>query len=131
MSGTVTPYVWSDTDRVDLRRYAGYPPYGTGIVVFPEPWVFRYYLAMEARLSNLTPTEATIVQQKLTDLRTLETAVPAAGANLDTDQAAVWYHNKNEVRDRMGLYRMWRVELCNILGIPPGPYLKTGIRLVV
>jgi hypothetical protein len=126
-----TAYVWSDTDRVDLRRYTGYPPYGTGVVIFPEPWVFRYYLAMEARLSNLTPTEAAGVQTYLTNLRTLEAAIPAAGANLDTDQAAVWVHNKNEVKDRMDLYRTWRSELCAVLGIPPGPYLKTGIKLVV
>ena len=126
-----TPYVWSDTDRVDLRRFCGYPPYGTGVVIFPEPWVFRYYLAMEARLSNLTPTEAEVVQTYLTNLRTLEAAVPAAAANLDTDQAAVWVHNPHEVQDRLGLYQKWRSELCSVLGIPPGPYLKTGIKLVV
>lgn len=128
---TVTAYVWADADRVDLRRYCGYGPYGTGTVVFPEPWVFRYYLAMEARLSNLTATEAATVQTYLTNLRTLEAAIPAAGANLDTDQAAVWVHNPYEIRDRLALYRVWRSELCGVLGIPPGPYMKTGIKIVV
>jgi hypothetical protein len=132
MSGTITPYTFADADRVDIRRYAGYPPYGTGVVIFPEPWVFRYYLAMETRLNNLTPTEGAVIAARLVELRTLEAAIPTAGANLDTDQAAVWKHNANELRDRMTLYRSWRLELCNTLGIPPGPYLKAGgVRLVV
>jgi hypothetical protein len=107
-----TAYVFSDTDRVDLRRYCDHGAYGTGVVVFPEPWVFRDWLAFETRLNNLTPTEAVVIQQYLTQLRTLETAIPGAGDNLGTDQAAVWYHNRNEVRDRMSLYRVWRQELC-------------------
>lgn len=133
MSGSVTAaYVFAEADRIDVRRFCGFPPYGTGVVIFPEPWFFRYYLALEARLSNLTPGEGAVVMARLAELRTLETAVPGAGDNLDTDQAAVWHHNKSEVRDRMNLYRQWRLELCNILGIPPGPHLKVaGIRLRV
>src|SRR6185437_14480297 len=45
---TPTTYVWAESDLVDIRRYCRYPPYGTAAVVFPEPWVFRYYLALEA-----------------------------------------------------------------------------------
>src|ERR1700759_1133098 len=112
MSGTTTPYTFADTDRVDARRYCGYPPFGTGVVIFPEPWVWRYYLALETRLSNLTPTEGAVIAARLVELRTLEAAIPTAGANLDTDQAAVWKHNANELRDRMMLYRSWRLELC-------------------
>lgn len=127
-----TAYQFQESDIVDIRRYCGYPPYGTGVVIFPEPWYFRFYLALETRLSNLVTEEAQVVLARLAELRTLETAIPGAGANLDTDQAAVWVHNKNETKDRTNLYRQWRVELCNILGIPPGPYLqKTGIRMVV
>lgn len=121
---TSNTYVWAEADRVDIRRYCGYPPYGTGAVVFPEPWVFRYYLALEARLSNMTASEADAIKLYLTDLRTLETALPAASANLDTNRAAVWVHNKNELSDRAALYQTWRLELCGTVGIPPGPYLR-------
>lgn len=132
MSQTLTPYVFQDSDLADIRRFCGFPPRGTNIVLFPEPWFFRYYLAMEARLQNLVQDEALVVLARVAELRTLETAIPTAGGNLDTDQAAVWKRNANEVRDRMNLYRIWRTELCGILGIPPGPYLKPpGIRLVV
>lgn len=122
----ILAFVYADADRVDIRRYAGYPPYGTGLVVFPAPWFFRYYLAMEARLNAMTATEAAVVLTYLVTLRGLELAVPSTGDNLDTDRAAVWWHNKHELMDRMDLYREWRRQLCNILGIPPGPYLKAA-----
>lgn len=128
MAGVEQAFTFAEADRVDIRRYAGYPPYGTGVVVFPEPWVFRYYLAMETRLNNLVSAEAAVVQSYLVQLRQLEVAVPAAAENLDTDRAAVWTHNQHEVRDRMALYRGWRLELCNVLGIPPGPHLRTKPR---
>lgn len=113
-----------DSDLVDIRRFAGYPAYGTGVIVFPFPWWFQYYQALETRLQNLTANEATVVQTYLTNLRTLEAAIPGAGANLDTDQAAVWKHNANEVRDRTRLYDDWRMRLCGFLGVPPGPDLN-------
>lgn len=62
-----------------------------------------------------------VVNTYLANLTTLETAIPATGANLDTDQAAVWKHNKNEQIDRDRLFDSWRRRLCNFLGVPPGP----------
>ncbi len=118
---SITPAVFADSDLVDIRRFAGYPAYGTGVIVFPFPWWFKYYQALETRLQNLSANEATVVQNYLTQLRTMEAAIPGAGANLDTDKAAVWTHNKNEVRDRMRLYNLWRRQFCDFLGIPFGP----------
>jgi hypothetical protein len=127
------PYVFSDTDLTDIRRYCGYPVLGTGVIVFPFPWWFKYYQALQVRLQNLTSTEAAVVQTYLTQLRGLESAVPGAGANLDTDKADVWTHNKQEVADRVDLYNRWRLELCGILGLPPGDNLKQAgtFRMVV
>ena len=132
MSGLLPAHTFTDSDIVDLRRFCGYGVYGTGVVAFVERWT-RIYVEMETRLITLTDNEAIIVQQYLTDLRALQAAIPAAGANLDTDQAAVWTHNKNEIADRRNLYRVWRLELCGFLGIPPGPHLRggSGPRLVV
>ena len=126
MSGTVA-YVWDDADRVDVRRFAGYGVFGTGAVIFPEPWFFRYYLALEARLSNMTATEAAVVQATyLPNLRTLETAIPAASSTLMVDTAAVFVRNKREMRERNALFDGWRRRLCGFLGIPPGPELGAG-----
>ena len=47
-----------------------------------------------------------------------------AGANLDTDQAAVWKHNRDEVAHREGLLALHRRRLAQALGVPPGPNLR-------
>jgi len=121
MSGFV-PYVFTDAQKTDIRRFCGYPSYGDGSVVFPYPWIMRQYLALEYRLNHTSEAEGAVVANiYLANLYTLETAVPGAGANLDTDKAAVWTHNKNEVRDRLVLFDSWRRRLCQFLGVPAGP----------
>ncbi len=129
-----TPYTFTSAQLVDIRRFCGYPAYGDGAVVFPFPWIMQQYLALEYRLQHITTDEgAVVVNTYLTNLYTLESAVPGAGANLDTDEAAVWKHNKNEVRDRLALFDSWRRRLCQFLGVPPGPEMSQGggITLVV
>lgn len=128
------PYSFTSAQLVDIRRHCGYPAYGDGATVFPAPWIYRNYLALEYRLQHLSADEgAIVVNTFLANLTTLENAVPTASANLDTDQAAVWTHNKNEVRDRLALLDAWRNRLCGFLGLPPGPELGSsgGISLVV
>lgn len=121
-----TPATFVDADLVDIRRFMGYPALGTGIIVFPFPWWFKYYQAVEVRLQNLTTNEAAVVQTYLTSLRTLESAIVSASANLDTDEAAVWKHNKDEVKDRNALYDQWRMRFCGFMGLPPGPDLSNA-----
>lgn len=133
MSGFV-PYVFTDAQLVDIRRFCGFPARADGTVLFPAPWVNVQYLALEYRLQHIGTTEATVViNTYLTNLNALEQAIIGAGANLATDQAAVWKRNKNEVRDRAALFDMWRRRLCDFMGIEPGPGLSasSGIQLVV
>jgi hypothetical protein len=62
----------------------------------------------------------------------LESSVPRAADNLDTDQAAVWTRNRDEMRDRARLFDDWRRRLCGFLGMLPGPDLADGgVSLVV
>lgn len=94
--------------------------------VSPGTWQTLYH-----RLISLRPEEEAIVVNYLTTIATLEVAVTDSSDNLDTDQAAVWYHNKNEVNDRMKLYNLWRRQLCAFIGLAPGPSLgQGGTRLV-
>lgn len=117
-----TPYTFTDAQLVDIRRFCGYPAYGDGAVVFPYPWIQRNYLALEYRLQHMSASEgAVVVTTYLTNLYTLENAIPTTSDNLDTDQAAVWTHNKNELRDREALFDSWRRRLCSFLGVPRGP----------
>ena len=53
-----------------------------------------------------------------------------ASANLDTDQAAVWTHNKDEVADRNNLYYLKRRELCAYIGVRPGRALSGGASVI-
>jgi hypothetical protein len=64
--------------------------------------------------------------QHLSEKLVLETAITDASDNLDTDIAAIWTHNKNEVSDRMNLFNKWRRQMCSFIGIPPGPWLGKG-----
>lgn len=121
----------TDQQVADVRRFAGYPMLGVDIpaddsrdfaygFVSPGVWQTLFH-----RLNNILPAdESTLVTIYLTNLYTLEGAVPAAGANLDTDVAAVWTHNKDEVQDRARLFDDWRRRMCAFLGIAPGPALK-------
>ena len=122
----------ADAEKTDARRHCGYPAYGAGAAGFQGWRFFQAYGLMEYRLNNLADAELAVVRTYLATLNGLETAVPGASANLDTDQAAVWRHNAREVEDRMRLFDGWRRRLCGFLGLPPGPALSDGtLRLVV
>lgn len=120
-------FAYTAAQLVDIRRYCGYPAYGDGAVVFPAPWIMRQYLALEYRLQHMSAEEgAVLVNTYLANLGPLETAIFGSSANLDTDQAAVWFHNKNEVGDRAGLFNMVRRQLCDFMGVPPGPNMSAS-----
>lgn len=123
---------FTDAQKTDIRRFCGYPAYGAGASGFQSWRFFQSYGTLEFKINNLSPDEETVVGTYLTTLNTLEAAIPASGANLDTDKAAVWERNRNEVADREALYASWRLKLCDFLGLPPGPHLGDGgVRFVV
>lgn len=139
---------FSNQERVDIRRFCGYGMFG-GIA--SPAFAYRYftqYGTLEFKLTNPAPEEETTLRATyLTGmgsttnaastgvcLYTLEQALYGTTNNLDTDKAAVWTHNRNEQRDRERLYNRMRIELCNFLGVEPGPGLDVGggsIGLVV
>lgn len=123
---------FSDTEKADIRRFCGYPAYGAAPSGFESWRFFQVYGLLEFRINSLSDAEETIVRRYLGTLTVLEFAIPHAGNNLDTDQAAVWTRNRDELRDRGRLFDDWRRRLCGFLGIPPGPAMTdSGITLVV
>ncbi|MBO4120280.1 hypothetical protein J5T34_05940 [Cupriavidus gilardii] len=126
---------FTDAEKVDIRRYCGYPVFGGQPVQAFGYRFMQWYGTLEFRMNNLaTVEEETVRTSYLANLASLEQAVPASSDNLDTDQAAVWTHNKREVADRMALFNLWRRQLCEFFGVPPGPSLQGGggsIELVV
>ena len=117
---------FTEAERTDIRRFCGYPAYGSGNAGFQGWRYYQVYGLMEYRISHLSGSEEATVRRYLATLTDLENAIPAASANLDTDQAAVWTRNKTEVQDRERLLTDWCRRLCGFLGLPPGPALSSS-----
>jgi hypothetical protein len=131
MSGSA-PTCFTDGQKADIRRFCGYPAYGAGAAGFNSWRFFQAYGTLEYRMNNLAPAEIAVTLQYLSTLVMLEAAIPATSENLDTENAAAWSHNANEMRDRTHLFDNWRRRLCGFLGVPPGPALSpAGVTLVV
>jgi len=123
---------FSDAERTDVRRQCGYPAYGASPAGNMGWRFFQAYGALEYRMTNLSVSEEAVVRRQLGSLTTLESAIPMAGENLDTDAAAVWTRNRTEVGDRYRLLDEQRRRLCAFFGVPPGPGLgMAGLSLVV
>ncbi|HME19844.1 MAG TPA: hypothetical protein VKI44_00505 [Acetobacteraceae bacterium] len=123
---------FADSEKTDIRRFCGYPAYGAAASGFDDWRFFQAYGLLEYRMNNLSAAEEAVVRRYLGTLTVLEFAVPRAGDNLDTDQAAVWTRNRDELRDRTRLFDDWRRRLCSFFGIPLGPALtSSGITVVV
>lgn len=114
-------------ELTDIRRFCGYAAFAA----------FGYVLGgsematLDTQCADMSDSEQAVVRNTyLPTLNTLETAIPTASDNLDTDQAAVWYHNKNEVSDRVALFNRWRLMLCEFVGCAPGRGLPRSGRLL-
>jgi hypothetical protein len=121
----------------DTRRWAGYPMLADTVADdsrdFAYGWVSPgVWQTLQHRLTNMKPEEESIlINSYLTPLATMESAIPATGDNLDTEQAAVWKWNKNEARDRKNLFDDWRRRMCYFIGVAPGPSLGNGGAQIV
>lgn len=123
---------FTEAEKVDVRRFCGYPAFGVGPSGF-QGWRFwQSYGLLEFRLNNMDPAEEGVVRTVyLANLSGLEAAILGAGANLDTDKAGSWTRNKSEVGDRDRLFSNWRRKLCAFLGIPVGDELSSSTDLIV
>ena len=133
MSGSValstTPL--SNGERVDVRRFCGYPAYGSGDAGSQSWRFFQAYGTLEYRLSNFAAEELQLVRQYLVSLYALEQGIVASAANLDTEKAAAWTHSRTEVADRIGLFDEWRRRLANFIGVPFDPGKDTSANIII
>lgn len=116
----------TDAQITDVRRYAGFQLSGTPALTANNDIAYLVFgtrqMSLVERLNSLSASEESVlVNTYLTNLNTLEAAIVSAAANLDTDQAAVWKHNKTEVEERERLFDSWRRRMCAFLGFAPGP----------
>jgi hypothetical protein len=121
----------SDAEKVDARRFCGYPAHGAAPAGMQSWRYFQAYGLLEFRLTNLSASEITIARRYLGTLTSLELAIPATSDNLDTDQASMWTRNKDELTDRMRLFDDWRRRFCGFLGIVVGPAITNGTATLI
>lgn len=115
---------FTDAEKVSIRRYCGYMAFGST----PIPnYGWRYsvdYGDLEFRILNLSPEEEDEVRDYfLPNLLLLQNDIPATRTNVDTAQAAVWYRNANELKERWALFNSMRRYLCDFIGAAYGPAL--------
>jgi hypothetical protein len=113
---------------LDTRRFCGYSVQAA--VGIGDPDTVQNSAALDRLLGQLTADQETVLTTVyLANLYQLEAAIMGASANLDTEKAAVWTHNQNELSDRQALYFSWRQQLANFLGVPAGPgvYAPTSL----
>ena len=117
---------------MDVRRWAGYPVTADYPATDDSDDAYVYTLrivvtTLEHRLNNLTAFEETaLTTVYLTNLTTLEAAIPAMSESLDTSAAGTWQANPLEYAQRVKLFNKWRREMCVFLGVEPGPGLGSG-----
>ena len=122
----------TDAQLTDVRRFMGYPLAGTTMTITNDQDIVygrfgMVIMSLHQRLTTLSASEESVlINTYLTNLYTLESAIPATSDNLDTEQAAVWRHNANEQRDRDRLFDSWRRRLCEFIGFAPGLILGDG-----
>lgn len=131
MSGSLSTASLSDSEKNDVRRFLGFSVIGVDQANTSMWFTIPQFRMLEYRMNNLRPEELQQVRTYLQQLYPLELAVPSASDNLDTEQAAVWRHNANEVADRMRLFNIWRQQLANYLGVGVGPGLKPQSNQIV
>lgn len=121
----------TDSQKTDVRRYAGYgavadAPVGENA---DDAYVrtIQIWTTLAHRLDNLSGAEETVLTNVyLTNLNTLEAAIPAMSDDLDTNSAGTWVANPQEMSQRFSLFKRWCREMCAFLGVEPGPGLGTG-----
>lgn len=126
----------TDAQITDVRRYAGFQLSGVPALTADNDITYLVFgtrqMSLIERLNSLSASEESVlVNTYLTNLNTLEAAIVAAAANLDTDEAAVWKRNRNEVADRERLFDGWRRRMCAFLGFAPGPGITSGAQVSV
>lgn len=126
-------------EKAAVRDYMGYAVIGTGALSTAREMVFSgvtiYGLTLDGStadpqgglLNSLSDYAETRIRSfYLPALMAREIEIQGAADNLDTDKAAVWQRNKQEVAERRALFTQLRIDLCAFLGFPPGSGIAGG-----
>ena len=119
----------SEAQKLDVRRYAGYP------LVSPDPeFVDPAIVNVPGQVRSLgdwlddlsAEQETVLTDLYLANLTTLETGQLDALENVDASAAGTWKSNPREISERRRMFNQWRRDMCNFIGVDPGPGLGSG-----
>lgn len=133
MSGSTDPAAsfaatpLTDAEKVSIRRYCWYQTYGGGNSGFNSWRFFTEYGLLEYRMNNLAPAELQNVRERLAAIFPVQTALDSMYANLQVSVAAAFTRNPKELADRRAHLAALRVELCDAVGVPPGPLRQSSV----
>jgi hypothetical protein len=117
----------TEAQKVKVRYYCGYGMIGQQALPANGYRFFDEYGEMEYKLTNMqAEEESEVINYYIPNLDELKADMPAIRDNLDTKQAAVWVWNDKEFPNRRTLFNYVRRELCDFLGLTPGPGLSSG-----
>lgn len=123
---------FSEAEKEQIRYYTGYGMLGSQALPAGGYRFFETYGTLEYKMINCQPGEEDEIRNNyLVKLPVLRDDIYGVRANSDTAQAAVWFRNKDELKERRQLYKYFRLELVNFMGLTPGPNLGGGISFVV
>lgn len=108
----------SDAEVVDLRRFLGYP-------ADPTPNTLPDALTVRVT-AGISPSLEAVVRNKLFALTAAEQALADSYAGLDTQQAAVYVRDLDELTRRTDHMRILRMDLAAMLAVETGPWLGGG-----
>jgi len=96
----------TDAQKTDVRRHLKFPMYGDKNTVATGYRYWEMYGLLEYRMNHFSvEEESLVINLYLPSLSKIENNIfNDAIENLDTEQAAVWRHNKFEVQDKYRLY---------------------------
>ena len=111
----------TDAERTSVRRFCGYPAYGSGSSGFQSWRFFTAYGVLEFKLGAMSDAELIQTRTYVTQLASLELAILTSTTQLDVGSAPAYVRNPEAMNERRRIYADWRGMLCNFLGVPPGP----------
>lgn len=112
-----------EEEKVAARRFMWYGMIGgSNVQAFGYRWSTKYGL-LEYRMINMLPQEEEAFRTLLGQCTALETKVLDVSCNLSTASAGPWTRNPKQLQETNRLYHMWRIKLCQFIGLPPGPEL--------
>ncbi|QDH16789.1 hypothetical protein [Swingsia samuiensis] len=121
----------NESEKVDIRRFCGYPVIGSCDTSQGSWRFFQQEGTLEWRMNHLSSSERQQVRGYIAQLEAMELALAHSSDNLDTERAASWFHNQNEVSDRLQLFWIWRKRFCTFLGVSGGSELQMAQEISI